>query len=99
MLYAALYRYDFVHKPYLCNIIVLMTEYPITTYNFQLTLPLAPTQRALSLLFFQVFKKKKKKDKPYYFSNTIKTSKKKPTKKPTSQLQDFILMHKEWWSH
>lgn len=98
MLYAALYRYDFVHKPYLCNIIVLMTEYPITTYNFQLTLPLAPTQRALSLLFFQVFKKKK--DKPYYFSNTIKTSKKKkPTKKPTSQLQDFILMHKEWWSH
>lgn len=71
-----------------------MTEYPITTYNFQLTLPLAPTQRALSLLFFQVFKKKK--DKPYYFSNTIKTSKKKkPTKKPTSQLQDFILMHKE----
>lgn len=61
MLYAALYRYDFVHKPDLCNIIVLMTEYPITTYNFQLTLPLAPTQRALSLLFFQVFKKKKKK--------------------------------------
>lgn len=81
MLYAALYRYDFVHKPYLCNIIVLMTEYPITTYNFQLTLPLAPTQRALSLLFFQVFKKKK--DKPYYFSNTIKTSKKKKTNKKT----------------
>lgn len=80
MLYAALYRYDFVHKPYLCNIIVLMTEYPITTYNFQLTLPLAPTQRALSLLFFQVFKKKK--DKPYYFSNTIKTSKKTQQKNP-----------------
>lgn len=81
MLYAALCRYDFVHKPDLCNIIVLMTEYPITTYNFQLTLPLAPTQRALSLLFFQVFKKKKK-DKPYYFSNTIKTSKKNQQKNP-----------------
>lgn len=82
MLYAALCRYDFVHKPDLCNIIVLMTEYPITTYNFQLTLPLAPTQRALSLLFFQVFKKKKKRTNPIIFQTQLKPQKKNQQKNP-----------------
>lgn len=90
MLYAALYRYDFVHKPYLCNIIVLMTEYPITTYNFQLTLPLAPTQRALSLLFFQVFKKKKKRTNPIIFQTQLKPQK-KPNKKTHKSTARFYI--------
>lgn len=88
MLYAALYRYDFVHKPDLCNIIVLMTEYPITTYNFQLTLPLAPTQCALRLLFFQVFKKKR--TNPIIFQTQLKPQK-KPNKKTHKSTARFYI--------